>query len=190
MMEGHSVLPLLRLWKVADFAWHPNSEFSFHSLLRVAAEKLFSGGKKRKIPCVFFSNHWPCSLAESSRIIAEAPEATRPVGREITVSEELAHCLALLESDTHEEVPTQGKEGSCRGFMKCVKKYSSYGSRKFTNSRGTCCAPERSWNILWYSDGEAYFIAYCACLMSPQPEIFVNLLQPGMSKRSRKKNER
>lgn len=103
--------------------------------------------KKKENSVCFFSNHWPCSLAESSRIIAEAPEATRPVGREITVSEELAHCLALLESDTHEEVPTQGKEGSCRGFMKCVKKYSSYGSRKFTNSRGTCCAPERSWNI-------------------------------------------
>lgn len=30
------------------------SEFSFHSLQKVAAEKLFGGGKKKKKKCVFF----------------------------------------------------------------------------------------------------------------------------------------
>lgn len=145
MMEGHSLLTLLRSWEVADFAWHPYSEFFFHSLQRVAARNYSVDGKKKSM--CFFSNHWPCSLAQSNRIVAEPPEATRPVGREITVSEELARCLALLECDTCEEMPTQGKEGGCRCFMKCVKKHSNYRSRKFTSPRGTCCASERSWNI-------------------------------------------
>lgn len=110
-----------------------------------SCKKLFCRWKKKSM--CFFSNHWPCSLAQSNRIVAEPPEATRPVGREITVSEELARCLALLECDTCEEMPTQGKEGGCRCFMKCVKKHSNYRSRKFTSPRGTWCASERSWNI-------------------------------------------
>lgn len=129
-------------------------------------------------------------LAESDPVVAEPPETARLVGREITFLEELACCPALLESDTHEEVPTQGKEGSCRCFMKHVKKCSSYRLRTFTSPRGTYCASERPWNINILTDGKAYFVANCACLMTPQSEILVNLLQPGMSKRSRRKNER
>lgn len=95
-----------------------------------------SDGKKKKLHVSFPT----IDLAEFNPIVAEPSEATRPVGREITFFEELACCPALLESDTPEEVPTQGKEGSCRCFMKRMKKCSSYRSRTFTSPRGTYCA--------------------------------------------------
>lgn len=110
-------LTLLRPWEVARFAWHLYSEGLFQYLQRVAARNYSVEGKKNA--CVSFPT---IDLAESDHIVAEPPKAARPVGREITFFEELACCPALLESDTHEEVPTQGKEGSCRCFMKRVKK--------------------------------------------------------------------
>lgn len=132
-------LTLLMPWEVARFAWHLCSKGFFLLSPKSSCKKLFC--RWEKSPRVSFPT---TDLAESDPIVAEPPEAARPVGREITFFEELACCPALLESDTHEEVPTQGKEGSCRYFMKRVKKRSSYGSRTFTSPRGTYCASERS----------------------------------------------
>lgn len=136
-------LTLLMPWEVAQFAWHFYFKGFFLLSPKCSCNELFFRWKKKKLHVSFPT----IDLAEFNPIVAEPSEATRPVGREITFFEELACCPALLESDTPEEVPTQGKEGSCRCFMKRMKKCSSYRSRTFTSPRGTYCASERSWNI-------------------------------------------
>lgn len=135
-MEGHTLLNSAHAMGSCTICLAPLFQRVFFYYLQKVAARNYSADKKNarvSFPAI--------DLAESSPIVAES---ARPVGREITFFEELACCPALLESDTHEEVPTQGKEGSCRCFMKCVKKHSSYGSRTFTSPRETYCASERS----------------------------------------------
>lgn len=116
-MEGHTLLNSAQAVGSCTICLAPLFRRAFSVSPKSSCKKLFCRWKKNA--CVSFPT---IDLAESDHIVAEPPKAARPVGREITFFEELACCPALLESDTHEEVPTQGKEGSCRCFMKRVKK--------------------------------------------------------------------
>lgn len=143
MMEGHTPLNFAHAMGSCTICLALLFQRVFSIISKMYLQWVILQMEKKKLRVSFPT----IDLAEFNPIVAEPSEATRPVGREITFFEELACCPALLESDTPAEVPTQGKEGSCRCFMKRMKKCSSYRSRTFTSPRGTYCASERSWNI-------------------------------------------
>lgn len=104
-MEGHTLLNSAQAMGSCTICLAPLFQRAFSISPKNSCKKLFCNGKKNA--CVSFPT---VDLAESDHIVAEPPEAARPVGRVIAFFEELACCPALLESDTHGEVSGKGRK--------------------------------------------------------------------------------